>query len=261
VAQTCWISQYQLIVYSDNEESLSQNHHTMKYSKLILTVLFSSFLAACGGGGGGSTPAATAPVASASTFPIKTILANMSKAGSYPFTLSGFASGVALTGSGTITNGSQTAATFEGVPALQQTITITGTGFKNGVSIPLSGTGTGYSDSNYLPIGYSGNEYIVYVNTNLPSTLQVNDAGTIFNGTRYTSSSKTTSTGTETETYAVQPDTATTAILVLTSVQKNTGGVVTQSTTEKIRITTAGDVTRLSISLVLPNGDSNVYTF
>lgn len=234
----------------------------MKYSKLIFTVLFSSFIAACGGGGGGGTsaPAAT-PVASTAAFPIKTILANAAKSGTFPFKLSGFVSGFALTGSGTITNGNPTAATFEGAPALQTTITSTGTAFANNVSIPLSGTGTGYYDSNYLPIGYSGNEYIVYANVTLPSTVRVNDAGTVFTGTRYTSSSKTTSVGTETQTYAVQPDTDTTALLVITSVYKNTLGTVTSSNTEKIRITTAGDMTRLDISYVFPNGDSQVYTF
>ena len=233
----------------------------MKYSKLILTVLFSSFLAACGGGGGDSTPAAAAPVASTATFPVKTILANNAKAGTLPFTLSGFSSGVALTGNGTITNGNSTAATFEGSPALQQNVTITGTGFRNGTSIPLSGTGTGYYDSNYLPIGYNGNEYIVYTNSTLPSTVQVNDAGTVFTGKRYTSNSKIVPVGTETQTYAVQPDTATTAILVLTSVYKNVSGTVTSTNTEKSRITTAGDLTHLNITYVFPNGDSQVYTF
>lgn len=90
---------------------------------------------------------------------------------------------------------------------------------------------------------------------------KVNDAGVLYTATRYTSSSKSTPVGTETETYALQPDTASTALLVLTTVYKDTGGFVTSTSTEKVRITPAGAFARLSISTVYPNGNSIVFNF
>ena len=91
--------------------------------KLLTATAVLSFLSACGGGGGGTA----APVASTETFPLMTVYRNtLTTSSSNTYTISGTTSGVALTGSGTVTYGNLSAGTFEGLSALQRTTTATG---------------------------------------------------------------------------------------------------------------------------------------
>ena len=228
----------------------------------FFAVVVSFCLVACGGGGGGggaSSP--SGPVASTSVFQIRAENANAYVQGSYSFTISGTISGYALSGGGTITDGPVTSGTFEGVTALQQTSTVAGTVIANGNSIPLSSTSTSYIDSNYLPLGGVGSEYVVYGAVNIPVTALVNDTGVAYTASRYTNSSKSTLVGTATVTYVLQPDTASTAIFVVTSVSKDTSGVITSTETSRTRITPTGGFTRLNSTAVYPNGNTFVFNY
>ena len=103
--------------------------------KFLTAAAVLSFLSACGGGGGGTT----APVASTESFPLMTVYRNtLTTSSSNTYTISGTTSGVALTGSGTVTYGNLSAGTFEGLSALQRTTTATGSIVGNGQTIPLS---------------------------------------------------------------------------------------------------------------------------
>lgn len=221
----------------------------------ICSLALAATLIGCGGGGGGGT---TAPVASTSTFQLLAIqAASFQQSATRPFSLSGTFNGVAISGSGSITFGSMTGATFETKPALQKTTVVTASFTANGTSYPLNTTSTSYVDTNYLPLGISGNEYVV-VNgiANIPATALVNDTGTAFTATRYTDSTKTSQVGTATVTYALLPDTATTALLKITWVYRDNSSNVTQTDTSTSRITPTGSETPISETASYTNGNN-----
>jgi hypothetical protein len=208
-------------------------------------------LSACGGGGS-STPAAAEVALSADTFQIRTALANyFTDSRSLRFTVSGTTSAVSVTGSGTVTQSSVSGATFEGTPALQKVSTITGSLSVNGVTVPLAATDISYVDSNYNPRGNAGDEYVVVTGSaTVPTTAKVNDTGVVFSAKRYTSSAKTGLLGTQVLTFAIQPETSTTALLKLIEVEKDNAGNTTTTSTITFRLTPAGAMTRLSETAV-----------
>ena len=82
------------------------------WASLFLT----GFLAGCGGGGGGGN--AWTPIASTEVFQLKTAWDNIVRdTGTRSFTVSGTYAGLALRGSGSITQGGLVGAVFEGVAA------------------------------------------------------------------------------------------------------------------------------------------------
>jgi len=227
----------------------------------FVAALACSFVVACGGGGGGTAAAPASPVASTETFQLRAAQANSSAAGTYPFKISGGSSSVAITGSGTITIGAPTQGTFQGSFAYLVTGTVTGSVSGNGQSTTIASSGITYLDSNYLPLAYSGSEFSVNGPYNYPATVKVNDSGVLGTSNRYSDSSMANFIGTETDSYSVQPDTATTALVVLTAVYKDANGAVTSTQTSKVRITPSGGFTRINISTVYPNGSTVVFTF
>jgi hypothetical protein len=201
-------------------------------------------LTACGGGGGGSA----GPVSSTETFQLRAGWVNyITDTRSLPFTLTGSVSGTAVTGSGTLTQGSLSSAVFESQNALKKTSVVTGSISGGGQTFPLGVTTTAYVDSNYTPLGSSGAEYAVYSSGNtIPLTARVSDTGIWYQSVRYTSSSKTSRLGTATASYVLEPDTASTALLKIVNVEKDTYGTTTSTQTLTFRITPAGGLTRLS---------------
>ena len=213
-----------------------------KFKFLTATALF-SLVSACGGGGD-----TAAPVASTQTFPLKAIHINLviSPSSEY-FTISGTASGVAVTGSGSLTSSNLSAGTFEGLSALQGTSTMTGSFVANGVTYPLNLISISWFDSNYVPKGTSSNsEYSVITGTpTIPTAGRINDTGILYTENLYTSSTKAVFLGTETTSYVVEADTASTALLTITSVEKNTSGITTNTSTNQYRITPTGTAKRI----------------
>lgn len=210
-----------------------------------------ALLAACGGGGGGSS----GPVTSTETFQMRTAYVSyIQDSRSLPFTVAGSVSGTTVTGSGTTTQGSMFSTTFEGQAAQAKTTTATGTLTANGQNLPLASTATTYVDSNYNPLGFNSTEYeVVTSSTPIPASAKVGDTGTWYSANRYTSSSKASRTGTETATFVLEPDTASTALLKIIQVQKDTSNTVTSTSTTTFRMTPAGGLTRLSETLLQGN--------
>lgn len=218
----------------------------MNKKKCCAGVLLTVLLAACGGGGGGGSR--ITPVPSTETFQLRTAWVNyLTDTRSLPFTVSGTSSGIPITGSGTLTQGSLSAAVFEGVSAMQKVSTATGSISGNGITVPLSTSIIEYVEGNYYPLGSSGDEYTVVNGTaTIPQTAMVNDTGTLFTENRYQTSVKAALLGTNTMTYVVQADSATTALLKLIEVEKSTAGTTTGTTTITYRMTPSGGLTRLS---------------
>lgn len=216
----------------------------LKMIKSLAAVSALALMTACGGGGGGG---AAAPVASTDTFPLTTILANSLQSSSNTFTISGTSSGAAITGSGTVTRGSLSAGTFESLAAQQRTTTITGSFTVNGSSYALNSSATDWFDSNNVPVGESGGtDYVVVTGTpTIPATVRVNDTGTLYTANRYSNSTKSVLRGTETVTYVVEADTASTALLTLIVTEKDNSNTTTSTSSTQVRITPAGALTRI----------------
>jgi len=212
--------------------------------KFWSTLSISALLVACGGGGGSGGSAS-----STETFQLRTAYVSYTNStGSWPFTVTGSTSGVNVTGSGTTTAGSISGTTFEGQAAQAKTTTITGTINANGRSVPLATTGTSYVSSNYDLLGNSSATSYEVVSSSIPipATARINDTGTWYSSTRYTDQSKTTRRGTATATFVLEPDTASTALLKIIRIEKDTANTVTSTSTIAFRITPAGALTRLS---------------
>lgn len=207
---------------------------------MIMTVL----LAACGGGGGSSD----GPVVSTATFQTRTALSNSTQdTRSHPFQVTGTISGINVAGSGIVTESSITSTTFEGQSALRKDTNITMELTGNGQSIPFSMTSADYFDVNYKPLGYaSDGEYTVLSNVNIPDTSRINDTGVLYTANIYSDSSKATLLGTETASYILAPDTASTALLKITTIERDTSGNTDSTSTATYRITPAGDITLIS---------------
>lgn len=233
----------------------------LKLFKTITAVSAMALMTACGGGGGGGGGGAntTAPVASTSIFPIMTVYMNtLTSSSSNNYTISGSISGVAIKGSGTVTYGNLSAGTFEGVAAQQRTTTATGSVVANGISIPLNSSSINWVDSNYVPKGSSsGIEYVVVMGTpTIPTAARVNDTGTLYTAKRYTNSTKSVLLGTDTATYVLEADTATTALLTFILTENDNQGNITSTSTEQLRITPTGTYT--SIKDTLLQGTTNI---
>jgi hypothetical protein len=213
-----------------------------------------ALLASCGGGGGGDS-AATTPPASTLSFPLqsayKTLIANgLTKT----FTVSGSCSG-----SGSKTSApAATAATFEGVAALSAVGTLTML-LSNCTPASIAQTYTGYFDSNYVPLGHNsvGVNYGVYLTpTSIPTSVTVGGTGVYGTETLYTNSTKATGNGSIVQSYVVEADTSTTAIVNLISKIYNAAGTLTATEQDRYRIAAVGALTPVSADIQYANGST-----
>ena len=222
----------------------------LKNIKPLIALSALVLITACGGGGDGGT---AAPVASSETFSIKAVRINgLLSPSSNKFTISGTLNGAAVTGSGSVTSSNLSAGTFEGLPALQRTTTATGSYVANGVTYPLNSLSITWVDSNYEPKGSSNrSEYGVITGTpSIPTKAKINDSGTLFTFKRYTNSTKAVLLGTKTVSYVMEADTASTALLTIISVEKNTSNITTSTNSDQLRITPTGTYTPISETVV-----------
>jgi hypothetical protein len=214
-----------------------------KQLKLAIGLAITATLVACGGGGD-SAPAP--PVTSTDTFAFKTAYVNLiTTSQTKAFKVSGTVAGIAVTGSGTATFGNLSSATFEGKTALSRSYTATGTASANGQTIPVNVTSTLYYDSNYNPLGTASNEYAVINSTppSIPQTAKVGDTGVLYTFIRYATRSKTDLRGTNTVSYVIEPDTATTALVTIIETAKDNTGKVIASASLVFRATPTGSIT------------------
>lgn len=237
-----------------------------KILKFLLATSAIATLAACGGGGGGETATTPSPVVAAVNvaFPVKVAFTNQFlNSSSRPFMLSGLSSGRSVSGSGTVTRGTPVSSTFEGFPALRKTTTVTGSFVVGANSFPLSTVSNSFTDTNINPFGYSNDgEYAVVSGTvNIPTTAVINDTGIIYTADTFTTSSKAVRTGTNTVSFVLQPETGTTGLLSIISVQRNVAGATTVTSTQRLRIDTSGAITFLNESALFSNGNSLTFNY
>lgn len=227
---------------------------TSRFIRTGLTLLsVITFLTACGGGGGDSD--SSEPVPSTLSFPFATANANFINNGyTHNFSLTGWqiVDGVRynVTGSGTIELASATAAFFEGQAALLNIQTISGTITVNGIDVPLPTTiAQHYSTSNYAPLGtvVAGEEYCVMQGTPIiPVTVKVGDTAELGTFICYTDASKTTLLGTAVISYAIEADTADTAIINLIEKDYDVLNALTLTDQQRWRIDEFGSVSFVS---------------
>jgi hypothetical protein len=222
--------------------------------KSILAVTVFCTLTACGGGGGGSgTPVSTGPIASTNAFNLQSGFTALVSAGySKTFTLTG-----SCAGSLSITEGpATTATTFEGNTAISSTRSTTMT-LANCTPASASATSIQYYDSNYMPKGsqVQGGDYAVYTAPLTISTAaKVGDVVVVGTANLYTSSAKTTSTGRVDETYVMEADTATTAIINFIDKTYDSSNTLLSTEQDRYRVAANGSLTPLSVDVQLTSG-------
>lgn len=211
----------------------------MKFPTILALTLSTAFLATCGGGGSGRSAPAS-PVTSLEISPVQASYINYFNGSlTLPFTLSGTVAGIPVSGSGTVTQSSVSSTTFEGATALQKTTTINGFLTANGLTKPLASTLVSYVDPSYMPLGSINSEYLAV-------TGNMDDTGEWFSTNSHSSSSKITLLDTEAVSYALQPDTASTALLRIIQADMNLSGATTMSSSLNFRMSPAGGHSRLS---------------
>ncbi|MGA7594992.1 MAG: hypothetical protein WCA64_07340 [Gallionella sp.] len=200
-----------------------------------LIVLFTLCLAACGGGGGGGS---TGPVTSTLSFTLQNgMKASVQQGGSIDFSVSGTCSGT-----GNMNSSAPTPATFE---------TVTGVSVLSALSmnVPncypsyLYGTSTDYYDSNYNQLGTidSSGDYGKYLTPpNLPVSVKVGDTGAIGTINYYFDSAFTFDAGHDDISYAIEPDTANTAIVNIIDKSYDLSGTLTSTGQSRSRIKADG---------------------
>lgn len=206
-----------------------------------------------------TTPPPSPPIDPNMTVPVKTAFANIVQHGfNQSFTISGSVDNstpsnpgppTPVTGSGRFVLGSaiqDTLCTFQVFAAPQ---TITGTTIANGASTPFSTTGTVYYRAdNTIVATSSAGELFLFTPQALPATVKAGDTGPTGTGTQFESNCTQSSFGdTITGSYLVASDSANSLLVTFVSV-RNTVATGTEQTSTMYRITTAGDVTLVSIT-------------
>lgn len=227
--------------------------------KLLAVAFSASLLVACGGGG---SDGPSGPVTSTLSFPVQSGYKALVASGlTKSFTISGTCSG-----SGTKSSSpASTATTFEGVPALSATATLT-LSYTNCTPASTAVTYTGYFDTNYNPLGMNsvGVNYGVYTTPLvIPASVTVGGTGTLATQALYTNSTKAISNGSINQSYVVEADTSTTAIVNLIAKIYNASGILTATEQDRYRVTSTGALTPVSIDIQYANGSTNhlVFTF
>ena len=226
-------------------------HHT------VTGLLLTSLLVACGGGGGGgggSAPVTTGPVISTLSFPFQSANSALIANGyTKTYTISGDCTGTAtdtampaaaVTGGATFGSGSTV-----GQQSVQQTLSINFTSCTASSSVS---TAISYFDSNYTPQGSvaSAISRVYLTPPVIPASVVVGSGGRIGTLTNYDRSPTPAVIGTTDVSYLVVPETATTAILNLTSVNADNAGTVISTEQDRYRIGITGALTPISIDIL-----------
>ena len=234
----------------------------MNYRGLTSTcvgALCITLLAACGGGGGGGDapanvlvppPPVTSPPPTTASFPLAAGFKSRIDAGvSDSFDISQGCSGTA-----TIALAAATSAPFEGITAVasQQTFTasVSGCPITSGTS-----TGTTYYNAQYANLGVavSGGEYASFqaAPTPLPSTVQINNSGSIVTLNTFSSSAKTTLTGTRVIRWQIEADgtSTTSAIFNLITENYNASNLLLSLQQSRYRVAQNGALTITTIDV------------
>ena len=209
-------------------------------------------LVACGGGGGGDKPQEALKVTSTNVFNLKAAYTSLvSTPFKVNFSASVTKSGVTAKGSGSITQGSAQSGTFENAAAQKVVTAVLGSISGNGNTVSLDSTSADYYDSNYNILGTDGTSSyrVVDASFNFPTSIKVGDTGELYTEKKYSSYTKSTLTGTTKVSFLVEADTATTALLSIISVVKDTNSIVTSQETVQYRISADNKLTPIKDTL------------
>jgi hypothetical protein len=204
-------------------------------------------LAACGGG---SASAPLGQVISTQTFPLQSAMKNSVEHGSSTnFTASVIVPDGVCSGTSNIDISTPVPATFEGVSGVSAANTATIV-LKNCSPTYISGTTTDYYDSKYVPLGtaFQGGDYRVYqVPPIIPDWVRVGDTDKLGTQDNFTDSTKNEITGQHVISYAVEPDTANTAIVNIIDEFYNSVGTLLSTEQDRYRIAPDGTLTPVSL--------------
>ena len=200
-------------------------------------------LMACGGG------TSDAPI---TAFPMLSgYQALVTNGFSKKFTVSG-----QCTGTGELTVTAAVAANFEGVAGLSNMTTTQTNALKctdtSTETSPGSKSFNSYFDKNDIPRGHdlNGTEYGVYLTVpSFPAMVSIADKGTIGTETLYSNTAKAAKTGSIESSYAVEYESATTAIITLTAKYYNASGTLHDTEQYKYRLSSTGAWVPVSIDL------------
>ncbi len=161
--------------------------------------------------------------------------------------ITGSDNGVPVTGLATISTSSLYRSTFENQTVLSHSTDINMQLVRNGEPLAIPGMSISHYDANYNWLGASGDAYYrANTPTAIPQSVRTGDGGLFRIATVFEDASRTVISGTDYTTFIIEPDIATSAILVLNTVSVNTRGTVIDSSLKKYRLTTTGSLTRLS---------------
>jgi len=228
----------------------------MRAQRLLIGVVAALLVSACGGGGGSAGTAAGGggggggTVTSTATFNVRSgYQARVTAGATDNYTVSGTCAGTAQ-----IVNGATGATTFEGAAALSATQTAT-VNFTNCTPSVSTAAGTNFFDSNYALLGstVTGVEYAKFTSGSTPAALptgaKVGDTGALSSLTTYTDATKTTVTGSRTVSYAIEADTATTAVLNVIVKTFDTSNALQVTQQSRYRVAADGSLTVLTIDV------------
>lgn len=128
----------------------------------------------------------------------------------------------------------------------------------------INSTSTAYYDNNYIPLGSNsiGVNYAVYqAAPPLPTSVSVGETGTYGTQNLYTDSTKATGNGSIVQSYVVEADTSTTAILNRISKHYNAAGNLTATEQDRYRIATVGALDQISADVQYATGVHLVITY
>jgi len=216
----------------------------------------SNGIGSCSGGGGSGNSNLSFPIQAARINEITTPLTTV---GSYSGTVEGYAA----SGSVTVSTSALSTAVFEGVNRSAKSTTESGTISYNGNSIPTNSTSIDYYDASANFYGYTSpySYGLVISRTPIPVSVRVGDSGNLHILNRYTDSTKLTLSAVVTTTYSVEADTANTALVKISIVEKNTLGVVTSQDVLTYRITSSGIFNPVNRTVYTPTGVNVTITF
>ena len=231
----------------------------MKLKSVVSSVAVASVLAACGGGGNssnnnGNTPGATVQSnVSTASFPIEAAASTFEQT-AHSFPLSGTDStGAAYTATFANMPDSGTT-TFEGHTASSMVTTTTLS--RNNVVIDTSSSRGYFQTSPYIELGQADlGDALYYVDDvtaplHMPTTATVGQSGQLNDTTIYVDSSKAQVMGHQTNTWSLEADTVSTALLCNTGVYTSVSSSLDNFTEKQcLRINTSGTVLGLTVAI------------
>ncbi len=230
----------------------------MRIMRSLIGLLALVGLISCGSGGGGSGGSGDAgggngTNASSLAFPIQIAKQAMITNGqARTFNASG-----SCTGRSTLAHAPSTsAANFEGVGGRIASVQTVSASFSNCTPATLNSTETYFYDANYIPLGSSSaTQYRVFATRpSIPASVKVGDTGAIGTMNSYSDSTKTVSTGIAVVTYAIEADTANTAIYDEITKTYNAANSLTLTEHSRYRISQSGPLELISVQVQYANG-------